>query len=313
VFAPIIAGAVLGPLNIWMARNLPNVAAQASGDAGQVALLALDLISAAFAISTLLVVRIPQPEPSESSKQAEGGFLEQALFGFKYILSRPSLLGLQLVFLVGNFFSALGWSVRDPMILARTNSDQLLFGSIQTVGAIGGIVGGLVIGAWGGFKRRVHGVLLGWALGGLAMAAFGAARTLTPWLVASFAAMAFVPLVNSSNQAIWQAKVAPDIQGRVFATRRLIAWLISPISQLIAGPLADYVFEPLFSQGSGQATIANLVFGSGPGTGMGVQVALAGLAAAAVGLSSYLFPAVRNAETRIADFDATEAVPAPSE
>jgi MFS transporter, DHA3 family, macrolide efflux protein len=31
------------------------------------------------------------------------------------------------------------------------------------------------------------------------------------------------PLVNASNQAIWQAKVAPDVQGRVFAVQRLIA------------------------------------------------------------------------------------------
>jgi len=55
-------------------------------------------------------------------------------------------------------------------------------------------------------------------------------------------------LINSSNQAIWQAKVAPDLQGRVFATRRLIAWFVTPFATLLAGPLADYVFEPAMNQ-----------------------------------------------------------------
>ena len=54
----------------------------------------------------------------------------------------------------------------------------------------------------------------------------------------------FSPLINTSNQAIWQSKVAPDVQGRVFSARRLIAWFTNPISPIIAGTLADFVLEP---------------------------------------------------------------------
>ena len=50
-----------------------------------------------------------------------------------------------------------------------------------------------------------------------------------------------VAVVNASNQTIWQAKVAPDVQGRVFSARRLIAWFTNPITPIIGGTLADFV------------------------------------------------------------------------
>ncbi|MCU0519873.1 MAG: MFS transporter [Anaerolineae bacterium] len=307
VFAPLIAGALIGPLGVWMTRTFADLAQTASGDTGLLALLILDLLSASFAIGSLLFVHIPQPEQSTSGVEARGSFGHQAMYGLRYILARPSLLGLQLVFLGGNFFSSLGTSVWDPMVLARTSSDAVTFGSIQTAGAVGGIIGGIAVGAWGGFKRRVHGVLVGWAFGGLALVAMGVSRSLVPWLVASFLSMVVVPLVNGSNQAIWQAKVPPDVQGRVFATRRLIAWLVSPLAQLAAGPIADRVMEPAFASTGGAGGLLTTLFGTGPGTGMGVQLALAGLLSALVGVAGYLFRAVRDAEAILPDHDAQPA------
>ena len=304
VFAPMLAGALLGPLSLWMMRRMPNLAARASGEPGLTALLALDLVSAAFAIGTLLFVRIPQPVESEAGRSADGGFFHQALFGFRYILERPSLMGLQLVFLFGNLFLSLGFMVHGPMILARTGSDKLIFGSIQTAGAIGGIVGGLVLSAWGGFRRRVHGVLLGWAFAGLTVIAAGFSQALVPWLVTGFITAMFTPLINSSNQAIWQSKVPPDVQGRVFATRRLIAWVVTPLSQLMAGPLADKVLEPMFANPGTAPSLLSSIFGTGPGAGMGAQLGVAGALSALVGFGGYAFAAVRNAEERLPDHDA---------
>ena len=67
------------------------------------------------------------------------------------------------------------------MVLARTDSNSLIFGSVQTAGAVGGVMGGILMSAWGGFKRRVHGVLLGWALTGLAMIPIGLSGGLPIW------------------------------------------------------------------------------------------------------------------------------------
>ncbi|MCA9925030.1 MAG: MFS transporter, partial [Anaerolineales bacterium] len=222
-------------------------------------------------------------------------------YGFRYILKRPSLLGLQLVFFGANFMSAIGFTLLAPMILSRTNNNELLLGSVQSAAAVGGVVGGVIMSVWGGPKKMVHGVLLGWGLTGLAQAVFGSGQTIAVWAVAGFTFALFGPIINASNQAIWQAKVAPDVQGRVFAIRRLIAWVSTPIAQLLAGPLADFVLEPAMSDGGGLSGTFSRLVGTGPGAGMSLMILVSGLLVTAVGLGSYLFPAVRNAESLLPD------------
>jgi MFS family permease len=286
IFAPLLAGALIGPL-------------------GLTGLLIIDLVSASAAIGTLLFAHIPQPPRTEAGREAEGSFLKEAAYGFRYIFARPSLLGLQTVFLFGNLFSALGFSVMAPMILGRTGNDEMVFGSVQSVGAIGGLVGGVVMGIWGGPKRRVHGVLLGWFFFGLlGQSVMGVARSLPVWAVSTFIFAFIGPILNGSNQAIWQSKVAPDVQGRVFATRRLIAWLVSPISQLIAGPLADLVMEPAMSAGGSLIPVFGWLVGTGTGAGIGLMFFITGILAAMAGLGGYLFPAVRNVEDILPDHEA---------
>ena len=90
----------------------------------------------------------------------------------------------------------------------------------------------LIMSMWGGFKRRTYGVLGGWLWSGLAMAVIGLVGGLPVWVVGMALGAVVGPLMNGSNQAIWQSKVAPDIQGRVFTARRLIAWLTTPITPM---------------------------------------------------------------------------------
>lgn len=289
ISAPLLAGALIGPL-------------------GLAAILIIDLVSAAAAIGTLLFVHIPQPARTEAGREGEGSFMKEAAYGFHYIFARPSLLGLQTVFLVGNFFNTLAFAVFAPMILGRSGNNELVFGSVQSAGAIGGVVGGVAMSAWGGPKRRVHGVLLGWfCLGLLGQTVLGLGQALPVWAAGIFLLAFFGPIINGANQAIWQGKVAPDVQGRVFTTRRLIAWLVSPISQLLAGPLADQVMEPAMAEGGSLAPVFSWLVGSGTGAGMALLFVVTGLLAALAGLGGYLFSAVRNAEDILPDHDAVVA------
>jgi DHA3 family macrolide efflux protein-like MFS transporter len=285
VFAPILAGVLIGPL-------------------GLTGILIIDLVSAAVAIGTLLFAHVPQPPRSEAGREGEGSFLQETAYGFRYIVARPSLLGLQTVFMVGNFFQNLSFGVLAPMILGRTGSNELVFGSVQSAGAFGGVVGGLVMSAWGGPKRRVHGVLLSWfCIGLLGTTVMGLGRALPIWAATMFLRTFFSPVVNGSNQAIWQAKVAPDVQGRVFATRATIAWLVMPIGRLLSGPLADQVLEPMMAEGGSLAPVFGWLVGTGTGAGMGLQFVFAGLLAALAGLGGYLFSVVRNVEDILPDHD----------
>jgi hypothetical protein len=130
----------------------------------------------------------------------------------------------------------------------------------------------------------------------------GVGQTLPWWWLAGFFAMAWIPLLNGSNQAIWQAKVAPDVQGRVFAARRLIAQVTVPLAMIMGGLLADNVFEPMMRAPSSPfALAASQLVGSGPGAGMGLLFVITGLLGALVGIAGYLVTAIRNAEDLLPD------------
>jgi DHA3 family macrolide efflux protein-like MFS transporter len=292
IFAPMLAGALLAPL-------------------GLVGILVIDIVSFVVAIATLLVIEIPEPERSRADIHGQGNLLQESVYGFDYIIRRPSLLGLQLVFLAGNFSYSLAFAVLAAMILARSGNDRLALGSVLSAGAAGGLVGGLGMAAWGGPKRRIHGVLVGWTLAGvLGGVLVGLGRTMLLWIVGAFTADMVTPLINGSNQAIWQVKVTPEVQGKVFSIRRLIAWFVMPISALLAGPLADLQLEPAMAPGGHFAKLLGRLVGTGPGAGMALLFVGAGIMTALAGVVGYLFPVVREVEDRLPDHDAVDALAA---
>lgn len=284
VVAPLLAGALLPVI-------------------GLTGILIIDVATFLLAIGALLIVHIPQPARTEEGAQGQGSVLQEAAYGFKYIFARPSLLGLQMIFFFGNLFMGILFTLVAPMILSRTDNNSLMFGSVQTAGAVAGVAGGIIMSAWGGFKRRVHGVLLGWMFSGVGGAIIGLMGGLPVWIVGIMITSIVSPLVNASNQAIWQAKVAPDVQGRVFSARRLIAWLTNPIAPIIAGTLADYVFEPQMRATTALSQIFGGLVGAGPGAGMGLIIFAAGTLTILAGAAGYFIPVIHNAETILPDHD----------
>lgn len=290
IFAPLLAGALLGTVGLQ-------------------GILLIDIVTFVIAIAALLVIYVPDPPRTREGQEGAGSFWGETAYGFKYIWKRPSLLGLQLVFFGGNFLATLAFTAMAAMILYRTSQNAQIFGWVSSAGAVGGIVGGLVMSAWGGPKEKVHGVLLGWAVSGvLGMVLMGIGQSWLVWAVSSFLGSAVVPLINGSNQAIWQAKVAPDVQGRVFSIRRLIAWVSNPLAQLLVIPLTDGWLEPAMRTEGGWVDAFGWLVGQGPGAGIALLFVLAGILSTVVGLAGYLFPVIRHAETILPDHDALERV-----
>ena len=295
VFAPIGAGILLGPIGI------PGI-------------LAVDLSTMSTAILILLAVRIPQPARSAEGEKGRGNLLREAGYGFRYIFARRGLLGLLSMFFLFNVTTTFGFTVLAPMVLARTGSNQIILGSVQSMAGIGGIVGGVLLSLWGGPKPRVHGVLLGCALGGLVgLAGLGLGRALPVWAAVSFVSAMTFPTVNASSQAIWQSKVPPDLQGRVFSVRLMMAQFGAPLSMLLAGPLADRVFEPGMRADGALARVFGPLVGTGPGAGMALMLVFGGIFAALAALAGYLYRPLRTVEATIPDHDATPVPAAVSE
>ncbi len=291
VLAPIGAGVLLGPIGIG-------------------GIMAIDLATMLTAILILVFAPIPQPPPSPEGIAGRGNLFREAGFGFRYIFARPGLLGLLVVFLFFNVNTNFGFTVLSPMVLARTGNNEIVLGGVRSAAAIGSVLGGLLLSLWGGPKRRVYGVIFGCALGGLlGQVLLGLGRSLPVWAVTGFLGAMVFPTVNASSQAIWQSKVPPDLQGRVFSVRLMIAQIGAPLSMLLAGPLADHVFEPAMRDGGALTSALGPVLGTGPGAGMALMLVLGGLLGAGAALAGLLYRPLRTVEATIPDHDTVPAAP----
>ncbi len=265
-------------------------------------IMTIDILTFLVAISALLFIHIPQPEKTAVEKVSSVSLWQDSIYGFRYISKRPSLSGLVLIFFSINITFGFYMALFAPMILARSNNNQVIFGIVSSAFGIGGIAGGVLMSCWGGPTRKIHGVLLGVAftslLGTMLM---GLGQNLPVWATAAFFTKFFPPIAYGCNQAIWQAKVPPDLQGRVFGVQRQIGEITMPLAIIIAGPLADYVFEPAMQPGGSIVPMFGGIIGIGPGAGMGLVLFILGLLGILIGLGGYLFKIIKNAEDILPD------------
>ncbi|KAM3095965.1 MFS transporter [Phormidesmis sp. 146-35] len=281
----------------------PALAGALYPDLGLIGILAIDLATFVIAISTLLTIPIPQITPaSDSSDQTPWQTLT---FGFRYIWQRSGLLSILLFLLGSNLFFSANFALTPALILARSGNSATTLATVQSGFGLGGLVGACLLSLWGGTTPRIHGLLLGAALSRVGLLLLSVGRGLTTWVIAAWIAAFFVPFVGSANQAIWLAKVEPEVQGRVFAARYLIAQAASPLGFAIAGPLADYVFEPAMLPDGRLAGLMGGLFGTGVGAGIALQYALLAVCGLAIGLSGYGIHRLRDVETLIPDHDTT--------
>jgi MFS family permease len=269
-------------------------------------ILGVDVATFLVAIVSLSLVHVPQPARAQEGREGRGNIVREAAYGFKYIFARGGLLGLLIFFICLNFIIGLSISLIAPFILSRTGNDSAALGVVQSAAAIGAVIGGLLISLWGGFKRRMTSIFIGEALTGLfLLLIFGLGQSISVWIIAAVLGGIFPIFTNGASQAIWQAKVAPDVQGRVFSARRTIAWSVGIVTPVLAGLLADYVTEPAMRSGSWLARMFSPMVGVSPGSGMAVQFILTGIGYMAVALITYLFfPVVRDLEDNVPDHDA---------
>jgi MFS transporter, DHA3 family, macrolide efflux protein len=276
----------------------PTLAGLLQQTAGLNAVMMVDLLTMAVALSSLLLVRIPAPPSSNEGRQAAGTFWHQMRFGFSYIWHRPGLRSLLFTFFTINLFGTLTYfAVHSPMILTRTGGNEIALGTVRTVMGVGGIAGGLIISIWGTPRRKTTTYLVSTSISFLACDFLTAiSRTVTGWSVAGFLSELTIPFVVSPYYAIWQETIPPDVQGRVFATREMVQVTSQPVGYLMGGLLADRFFEPFMQKGGGFAGMVSLLVGSGAGSGMSAMFLCTAILGGAIGFLGLLSPSIRGLE-----------------
>lgn len=258
--------------------------------------LLIDFVTFLFAIVSLALVRIPRPE---GPPRVRLSMWAEAVEGWRFIRDRTGLRGLLSYFAMLNLILSMVSVLTVPLALSATGPEVL--GRVLMISSAGLLAGSILMSVTGGPRRRIHGVLGFGLLFGIGLAVVGLRPD--PWLIAGglFVAMLGAPVINGASQAIWQAKVPPAIQGRVFAVRRMLAQFTAPLGHLAAGPLADKVFGPLLLPGGALAGTVGLALGVGKGRGIGLLFLCLAVVPILASIWGYAQPQVRRVEEELPD------------
>jgi MFS family permease len=266
---------------------------------GLAGVVLVDFATFAFALAVLGLVRFPRPKVSAEGLESRGSLWREAAMGWSFIHRRAGLWGLLLYFAMLNLVLAIVTVLVTPMVLSFATAEVL--GRVLASAGTGLVLGSVLMTVTGGPRRRIRGVLASGLVFGAAMAAVGL-RPSAPLIAGGlFVMMLAAPFVNGCSQAIWQSKVPPDIQGRVFAVRRMIGQFTAPIGYLAAGPLADFVFEPLMAEGGALAPTVGALIGVGPGRGIGLIALCLAVLPLLFTLWAWAQPPIRRIEDELPD------------
>ncbi|WP_254564073.1 MFS transporter [Oscillatoria sp. HE19RPO] len=278
--SPLLAGVLLGTIQLQ-------------------GIIVIDFATFLFALITLLFVRFPDAKTEAFLVEGKTSLWREALEGSTYIFGRPGLLALLIVCAINNFVFGLIEVLFPPLVLSFTSVTVL--GTIQSLGGVGMMIGSVVMSIWGGPRTLIRGVFGFIFLYQLCILAFGFRASFALFAVANFLLFFSLPFINGYSDAILLRKVPPAIQGRVFATLQMIAFSCIPLAYVVAGPLADRIFEPLMAADGLLAGSVGKIIGVGPGRGIGLLFITMEIIAIIVTVAVYRYPRLRFVERELPD------------
>lgn len=188
-------------------------------------------------------MQIPQPVRSGPVPTGVSSLLGEVREGLLYMYHWPGLFALLIVGALINFFLNPAFVLMPILVTQYFGGQALELGTLESAWGFGVVAGGLLLSVWGGFRRRMLTSILGLLGLGLGTLLIGLtpASVFTLALGGMFVTGFMNPICNGPIFAILQAVVVPEMQGRVMTVVGSVAGAMSPLSMLIAGPVADLV------------------------------------------------------------------------
>lgn len=260
----------------------------------------VDFATFLFSLLTLLLVRVPDLAKEGTTVDSERRtLLKDAFYGLGYLKARPGLLALLVFFAIANLSLGFVQSLVTPLVLTFASAKEL--GVIASISGSGMLVSSILLAAWGGPKKLIRGVLFATLLQGVVLFLVGFRANAILISIGGFCFMFLEPVIGGCSQTLWQRKVEPQFQGRVFAMRQMIAWSSLPIAYALAGPLADRVFEPLLAPGGALVGSLGGILGVGTGRGTGLLIIVLGLLCVVAALAGFFYSPLRRLEEDVPD------------
>ena len=205
-------------------------------------ILAVDVVTAFFAVGPLLFLSIPQPAPAAlEDDHGLASVVKDIKEGFRYVFAWPGLMALIGIAVLINLVATPSFSLLPLLVKGHFGGGAMQLGWADSAYGVGIVLGGLVLSTWGGFNRRIFTTILGLLGFGVGFLMVGLAPA--AWFLLAVGGMfvigSMLSLINGPALAICQAAITPGMQGRVFSLITSLSKISAPLGLVIAGPLAE--------------------------------------------------------------------------
>jgi DHA3 family macrolide efflux protein-like MFS transporter len=202
--------------------------------------LSVDLFTAAIAILTLVLVTIPEVRRAEGRTTSVRADLREA---FIYLASWKGAVWLMVIFMFINFLINPAFALLPLLTLKHFGLGAIEYAAMESMAGLGMIVGGLVLGVWGGAHRKIVTCMAATGICGLGVGLIGVLPPEGYLLAVASCLLVGVTLsiINGSIVAIMQKGIRADMQGRALALLNSGLAAMSPSGLLLAGPISDTI------------------------------------------------------------------------
>jgi MFS transporter, DHA3 family, macrolide efflux protein len=212
------------------------------------AVLAIDVLTALPAIVSLLCIAVPQPARTQPTGTGLPAVWADMQVGLRWVLARKPILAYAAVCVLINVFGRAAGALFPLLVTRHFQGGAAQLGWMQSSVGVGAVLGGALLGVWGGPRRRVAAGMALLAVDGLAvmLVGFSPREAFGLAVGAVFVAGFLESLILGLGGAAFQVIVPPEVQGRVFGLLGSAAQALAPLGLLVAGPTADALGVPFW-------------------------------------------------------------------
>lgn len=200
----------------------------------------IDVFTAAIAVSILLLF-LQVPTHAKALEKKSASYFGDLQEGLAYVKKHEFVKTLFLFCAVYLFLVAPAAFLTPLQVTRSFGSDVWRLTALEIAFSVGMLGGGVLMASWGGFKNKVHSMVLSFLVVGVCTFALG----ITPifWLYLIFMGLVGVvmPVFNIPFTVLLQEKIEADFLGRIFGLFTMISSSMMPLGMLVFGPVADII------------------------------------------------------------------------
>jgi DHA3 family macrolide efflux protein-like MFS transporter len=219
----------------------------------------IDVITAFIAVMILLLFLHVPIHKGAAEKQKTGYFTDMKE-GMKYI-GNHGFVKTTFIFCAFYFIFVAPMAFLTPLQVTRSfGEDVWRLTATEVAFSAGMMAGGIIIAAWGGFKNKLHTMVLSNLVVALSTIALGIVPYFSIYLILMALVGIVIPIFNTPFTVLLQQKVEPEYMGRVFGVMNMISSSLMPLAMIFFGPVADFIEIELLLIATGALMVIQSIF-----------------------------------------------------